>query len=350
MRSKVRKKKGVFWKVFGIAILLVLILLIFFQLDDESDSNNFYAEEIALEDDFNAIDKLHWTHMPLTYSIKDYANCGSSQLKKMVEALNILENKTENVRFVETNQPNPDLIIQCLNIQEMKDSYFREIDRLKNSTKLNCIQRVYDYKKDSISTYTEGILNISEHLFVNASKNYLGTGTVWNICYINRVDINNSNIINYGVVDWADVSSSTLGDARPNMVGNLIINATINLYTQENGWTFCADFPVKEMHELLHVFGYGHSYEPPWDPYYGYTEVEPLRDIMFPNQQCAFQKTIQQKYISCLDNVYSNGRSGFCDENLNFLNGCESGWHPTKDSQYCCPEPNMKIVGGYCEY
>ena len=72
------------------------------------------------------------------------------------------------------------------------------------------------------------------------------------------------------------------------------------------------------MHELLHVFSFGHSYEPPWDPYEGYSDWDYARDIMFPSVHCLYQIEIQDKYVSCLEYIYSNGEVGFCSD-VNFL-------------------------------
>ena len=48
-----------------------------------------------------------------------------------------------------------------------------------------------------------------------------------------------------------------LGTGRINYyLNNMIINATINLYPSSNS---CGYFPLVEIHEILHVFGYGHS-------------------------------------------------------------------------------------------
>ena len=63
---------------------------------------------------------------------------------------------------------------------------------------------------------------------------------------------------------------------------------------------------------------------------------------------------IDEKYISCLKNVYSNGELiGNCI-NINFIDYnydsvCKDGWYPVEGKGLCCPEPNMQIIDGYCE-
>jgi len=354
-KSKKFTKKHPVWTGIIIFLVFVFIINLFSSNNQEQPKENKLIKElkISTEDDFSMTNKLHWDHMPLTYIIKDNANCGDLQINKMLEALEILENKTSYVKFIKSNSSSADLIIQCVDVGAVQESYFEEIERLKKD-KLNCIEKSYNYKKDSISTYTEGILNKSEQLFINASKKkYLDSNTIWVICYINISDISYENIENYGIDDWKDISNTVLGDARQITEGNIITGGKINLYKPENGWSVCTDFPAKEMHELLHILGFGHVEEPYFDPYYGYVDLEPVKDIMFPYSYCTLQKTIQQKYISCLNYIYSNGKIGFCSEEVNFLNSgilCFYGWYPTRDNQDCCPEPNMEFVNGYCRY
>ena len=355
MSEFIKIKKDTIKKIFYFSIFILILIWFFYPTNNSQESfddKNTDVKDNILNEKFSNIDELHWTHMPLTYTIKDNANCGYLQINKMLEAFEILENETSYLEFVESNSSDADLIIQCVDVEEIQNSYFEEIDRLKRD-KLNCIERAYNYKKDSISTYTEGILNKSEQMFINASKEYLNQNTLWTICYINVSDISYENIKSYGIEDWQDISNSVLGDARPIIEGNVIKQGKINLYKPENGWSVCTDFPAKEMHELLHLFGFDHVAEPYWDPYYGYVDWEPAKDIMFPHIYCTYQKEVQQRYLSCLDYIYSEGKVGFCSKDINFISSyaeCPYDWYPTIDNEYCCPEPNMRIVAGYCDY
>jgi len=338
-----KKKHKIPYGIIGAVIIIAFLIWSSWPIKDSNIEEDFFSN----------VSQLHWDHMPLTYSITDHANCGELQINKMLEALEILENETGYIKFVETNETNPDLEIQCLDLSAIRDSYLAEIDRLKNSSKLNCIAKFYDYEKNSISTYEEGILNKSEHLFISAKKQSISPNTIWNICYLNLSDINWENIEDYNAEDWGDISKNVVGDARPNFIGNIITDATINLYAPDEGWVVCSKFPSKEMHELLHVFGFTHSYEPYWDPYYGYSDWSYAEDIMFPYIYCPYQTEIQTKYVSCLKYVYSNGQEGFCSSDLfysheDLFGGCASGWYPVENSDYCCPEPNMTIENGYC--
>lgn len=357
MKTKTIKiNKNVIWWILGIVFLIWL----FWPVDYSNEiqkMEKIKIEEDNFKDSFESINELHWDHMPLTYQLRNNGDCGGLQISKMLEALELLENRTNGyIKFIETNETDLDLIIQCLDVEKIKNSYFEEIERLKNSKKLNYITKTYNPPRNSISTYEEGILNKSEHLFINATK--LNKET-WIIYYLNKSDINQSRIKSYDIDNWKDISGDTLGDARPLIIGNKIVNATINLYKPEFGWTVCTKFPAKEMHELLHVFGFGHSYEPYWDPYEGYSDWSYAKDIMFPYNYCVYQTEIQEKYISCLKYIYSNGEVGYCSE-VNFLSsfdeeeyeyGCDEGWHPVEGIDYCCPEPNMFIdEEGYCDY
>lgn len=94
---------------------------------------------------------------------------------------------------------------------------------------------------------------------------------------------------------------------------NLIKNATLNFYGA--GYVCGTEYPMTEIHEILHTFGFDHNYG--------------LNDIMQPyaeiSRRCKITK-IDEKYIYCLKNIYSNGTIiGNCT-NINFLKLCGEGY------------------------
>jgi len=342
---------------FSILFLVLSIIWVFSSDDANLEQDDFTSSrnnQIIEETQQKEINLPHWDHMPLTYTITDNADCEGLQINKMIEAFSILENRTSYIKFSQINGPDADISVRCIDVGEIKKDFQEEIERLKKE-KLNCRELYYNYEKDSISTFEEGVLNSSEEIFVNASKHYIRDPkrTVWKVCYINISDVSSENIQNYGIEDWRDISRNILGDARPEIEEGIITKGQINLYKPKFGWSVCTDFPVKEVHELLHLFAFDHVEEPEWNPLIGYVDTEPTRDILFPYSDCTVQKTIQEKYTSCLDYIYSGGKVGSCSDEVNFLyseNGCPYGYFPTLNNDFCCPEEGMISSEGYCSY
>lgn len=145
------------------------------------------------------------------------------------------------------------------------------------------------------------------------------------------------------------VFARTKADARFTEVDesrNLIVKGEINFYGQ--GFVCNTGYPALEVHEILHLFDIPHN---------------PLVDsIMSPytsesSSTCEITE-IDDEYISCLRWIYSNGEiEGSCDfpnvikeADEEYEPVCELGWYPVNGTDYCCPEPGMVIVEGYCQY
>jgi len=125
---------------------------------------------------------------------------------------------------------------------------------------------------------------------------------------------------------------------------NLIIKGEINIYGQ--GSVCNTGYPALEVHEVLHLFDIPHN---------------PLiRSIMHPysaesSSRCKIIE-IDEEYISCLRYIYSNGKfNGSCsfpnyihEDSPDFIYECDEGWYEVEGTDFCCPEPNMEIVDGYC--
>ncbi|MFH1801400.1 MAG: matrixin family metalloprotease [archaeon] len=137
----------------------------------------------------------------------------------------------------------------------------------------------------------------------------------------------------------ADALISEVDDSR-----NLILRGELNFYGQ--GFVCNTGYPALEVHEILHLFDIPHN---------------PLtKSIMSPytaesSSRCEITE-IDSEYISCLRYIYSNGEiEGNCDfpnviheKEPEYV--CDEGWYPVAGTDYCCPEPNMRIVDDYCEY
>ena len=97
-------------------ILLITIFLIYF-----FSSLSGYA--IIEEDLFSNIKSLHWTHMPLTYSVDKTCENNINSIKK---AFLILENSADNsIQFKEIEN-NADIILTC---PELENCYEKKEER-----------------------------------------------------------------------------------------------------------------------------------------------------------------------------------------------------------------------------
>jgi hypothetical protein len=317
-------------------LCILLIFIVLYNLDYKFSNNNSdnNLEDNIEKDSFSNMDELHWAHMPLTYNITNKEDCEDYELKNILDSFEIIENSTSGiVNFIEAEN-NPDIVLRCINVEkELKKA---EICKLV----------IFDYKKSNFSAYEEGGINMSSQLFRSTTVIEQGDNkTIYNVCYVNQDDLPFH-------ATYDSIQGTLLGEALPNYEGNKIINATLWIYHRDSR---CAFFPVTEVHELLHDFGFGHSYEPFFDPLYGYADKDAiyLMDIMFPYLSCSLQKEIQDKYISCLKYIYSNGQFyGSCSD-VNFLGmeySCKDGWHVVEGTNFCCPEPGMRIIEGYCSY
>ncbi len=345
--KKISKKKDTFW----IILIFAIILGVYFSEDitswlDSKESNNMSNGD--LEDTFQNINEFHWRHMPITYQRINYGGCDGVQFDKMADAFNIIQELTEGiVNFVEVEQ-DPDIKIVCLDrvkLREELKEVAKDIQVCKNVT--------FDYRKNFLKHYDEDGLDKNIHIIINTELLKISDNeTIYNVCY---GDVNDLDSLGSSFLKDISFDLNTLGHAQPIVSGNVITGAKIYFFKTGQGWSSCI-FPAKEIHEILHIFGFGHSYEPYWDPQWGYTDWSYASDIMFPHLYCDRQKELDEKYVSCLKKIYSG--IGDC-LGVNFLewdeNGslipegiCANGWYPVEGTDYCCPEPDMEIVDGYC--
>ena len=348
-------KKSLGWTIIG-TIVGIVIVSSFFIPDETPPSNLPEDYSIKIQDQFNDVKELHFTHMPITYKIENQNNfCNNIQINHFIKGLKLIENITNGtVRFVATdNDSDIDIICVAPTIELQNFSNYTNTLASQGGA-LICKNFSFDYKVTSINWYLSGILNRSleeyqSQKLISKTENK----TVYEVCYLNR-----SNPIVYQSEDYEGlINSGVLGEGGiVNLSGKKIIKGVIVLYQEDGGFSRCS-FPAKEIHELFHVFGFSHTSEPYFDPYYGYVtkgkeDVELLKDLMRPHLDCSQITEVNIKYISCLKRIYSNYDllNESC-EDVAFLEVdviCSPGWFSVDRTGFCCPESDMKIVNGYC--
>lgn len=265
MNKKLKELKGqiiVFLFILTVGLALIFLLNnknIFEKQKDKIIEEK--PEEIEIPDQFVNIEEIHFTHMPITYSIdmgKDnyieydaigrpytvYTVAKEKKLGDIKKAFEIIENSTDElVKFKEVN------------LSEESDI------------------RIFGINPPEFDV----ILNISK------------------------------NVTADGVLGVAMLGNDT----------NLIINSSVyfqptRLYIDQANWNYgrCVDaegkvFPHTEIHEILHAMGFGHR-------------IDYIYRVMFPIKLNSCQvKEIDKETISCLKRIYSNGEiEGDCT-NLN---------------------------------
>lgn len=244
-------------------------------------------------DQFNNIEEMHWTHMPITFTLNKTA-CGELSTDALLLGFKILENVTENlIQFREVKKTdNPDIEVLCIirdrkRIKEIND----EITRQESKYTL-CKQIMVT---GGFNIYSE-FLNKSTQKLINFSKikGYDNGTNFYNLCHIDRKYI--ESLINELDIIYKD--PSILGEAVTTSVSNLILSGKLYIFEAESGWISCTNFPVKEIHEILHTFGFGHR---PWN----YTIFS---NVMSPYVKCSFQKYLDVDILSCLKKIYSNNK------------------------------------------
>lgn len=303
-----------------------LVVFYIFMFSGGEKTDRLISEEIgsigqndlSTSDEFYNVQELHFDHMPITYQIKNNAAyCNQIQLNHMALGINIVENLSAGmVRFKEVSN-NADISIECISplIQEQK------IETLKQEATV-CKNIYFNYSVTSINWYVSGILNRDNQQFISSrtlerDKNH----TIYELCYAN---ISENTALGQEIEKSSVIipNSEVMGDATPEINGQIIFGGKINLYQEGEGFSRCS-FPAKEIHELFHIFGFDHTPEPYFDPYDGFivnnaSDVALLRDIMRPHLDCSQLKEINSKYLSCLKKIYSN--NNLVNESCNGVN------------------------------
>lgn len=151
---------------------------------------------------------------------------------------------------------------------------------------------------------------------------------------INKGNYDEANIkINFPPMD----NLRTIGEATPILDGNgNIKGGEITIINIEREG--CEDYPATEIHEILHVFGFGHNKKTIMQEYA--EGCKPLTSEW------------SVEYVEHLKFIYSNGERGIEHPEipyLEFYSFCEEGTYPsTNDPESCCPEPDMWTDKYYC--
>ena len=346
----------------------VFIILVWFIVSPVSDNE---TKEEGLdyenpEDNFSNVQQIHWGSMPLKYKITNPEKC-DLPLKNLELSFEIIENSTDGIVSFQEVEGESDIEVVCVNRDDF-DRMFEDFDNCKKELK-ECANHSYDYERFSFNAYEEGVLDKTKEVAVSVRNIFSSsTKTTYEVCSVSLETSDqcyDSNVENQEVFERLFGDELTIGEAEPLAQGNILVDGTIYLYDNDDRWKSCIHFPVREMHELLHLFGFEHVQEVERYGYYGELNLETqealerYHDIMYPEYRCANWNKLNEEYVSCLKYIYSNGSSGEpCESQVKFLEfdetghlkpKCEEGWHPVEGSEYCCPEPNMYIDSeGFC--
>jgi hypothetical protein len=310
-------RSGVVMFLIAVVILIGLVVLVLFGFYGKNKSEIFgneseigeevmeeveefvneSEENVTGDDDFPDAEEIHWGHMPLTYKVNDKEKCEGISLEKMESAMKILEDKTENVvEFNEVDSDEVDLEINCVSGKEIFEGF--------GNNSATCEDFSFDYIKNQLDPVRENLIDVEDYLvnYSQSNSNVSADETVYEVCYIdssNAVSANNYN---------------GLKESEPVIEDEIVLKHEINIFVSGEGWNPCANFPAREMHELLHGFGFAHSPETLWEPAYGWVEydLDLLKDVMFPERYCVYQKVLDDKYPSCLKRIYTGDEEENC--------------------------------------
>ena len=264
--------------------------------ENETTENETEGNETIAGDDFPNAEEIHWSHMPLTYKINNKKNCEGTPLGKMEDALKSLELATNGViKFDEVEEEDVDVEINCISGLDILNGF--------GNNSITCKEFSFDYVKKYIDPYRESLIDWEDYL-INMTKtdsNVSADDTVYEVCYIDSSSSTSEN--NY----------DGLRESELVIEGEIIKSHKISIFESGEGWNSCAKFPAREMHELLHGFGFKHSDEPKFDPYYGWPpqDLKMLGDVMFATRFCVYQTKLDDKYPSCLKRIFTG--EGSCE-------------------------------------
>jgi len=194
-------------------ILLVLALLILGCTTQEIAEKPIIPEEkpepvvkVVAEDGdmFKNNEGLHWGHMPISYSIVNENECGSYESRKIERAFNLIEEETnKTVRFAKVNE-NADVDVSCSFIE---GCYEKKVDVRSEEGIV--------YRYETICAHNRGIAQIN---------------------VVKGKQIMRASIEMIGLAGFSETSGEGMSGFFVGTCGHI----------------------TTELHEILHVFGYGH--------------------------------------------------------------------------------------------
>ena len=251
-----RNKKIIF------ASAIILIFLIFFLVYLIKETSYPLSGEVFIENiSFNTedqltnnqyLEKLHWTHMPITYKIVNKKECGKYEERMIWRGFNEIQDATGGVVAFEEVNDSADIDVSCSFIE---DCYEHHID----------IEDVSEYyywktKYETICAYDKGYSQITEY---EGNK-------------ILKAEIEIIGLAGFAETDNKGMSGFSIGDCG---------------------------YPDTEIHEILHTFGYEHS-DNPYSIMYPSSESVGYK-IRY-NDECEYSiKSIDKEIIDDLIKTYS---------------------------------------------
>jgi len=258
-------------------------------------------------DSYAEIEVLHWPQTPIYYKIIDWGGCEPEALDRMENALQIIEQETDNnVLFQENDDVTTGITINCINKEMVIENHLQDV---------TCKLFSFDYRKVKINPYEDELIDRESQLLINISNVLISNEeTIWEICYLD------SEVLGFSLREI------TSPETRPLIVNGVILNASINLFKSqgpgeaEPNWNSCSPFPATEMHHLLHAFGFAHANQVLFSdpPFYENVPDHAWKDNLAPVLNCNKQKSLQNKYSRCLSHIYSDSESGKCNA-VNFF-------------------------------
>ncbi len=258
----------------------------------QNSSSNSTIQNLTISDKYINVTQLHWNHMPLTYKILNESLCTGIPIDELNNAMKLIESSSNNtIKFVKNNI-SADITISCY-----------DLDDVLNKSTVICKNFSVEWKKNAFNAKKENYIPNSSFVLSETQIVRNDTLTTYQACYVD------SNLAN-GALDESKIITE----------GNIITNATMNIYVFGDDYTRCSDFPNKEVHQLLHTLGLDHSEEPRFHNVFGWGVINFRyeEDVMFQYFSCIHQKDIQLKYDECLQYIYTNGLQGQCAK-VNFI-------------------------------
>ncbi|MFH1802798.1 MAG: hypothetical protein ABH864_05125 [archaeon] len=270
-------------------------------LVDQTLGNGTVGNETNVTFSFGGVEELHWGHRDLTYRfVNNVSECEGAPIVKMGEAFNIIsEASGGNINFTEVSgNESEDINVTCVNRLEL-------LEELEDYEV--CEDVSLDYRSVQFSGYevlTDGKYVTSLTLIMRND-----TSNVYRLCYVTVASASVS-------FDW-----DLLLEAKPKVVGGVIVSAKKTIYTTDSEYPYCIGFPAKEVHDVMHLLGVGHSETPVFHDHYGWysKDLRYFKDTMFPYPYCTYITELNPNYADCLKYIYSGGVEGEGCVAVNFI-------------------------------
>lgn len=300
----------------GVISFWVLMIIFGILSNDSSDDfgneidllgeNLITGEAISpINDNLPEISEPHWSSLPIKYFIRNEKECGKYESNRIIRAFNEISNSTNKTLYFEkiNNSEEADIELFCSFIE---DCYEFKVDREGN----------WRTETETICAYDKGVAQIT--------------------------DFEGSRIIKAEIelIGLAGFSETKLKGMSGFYVGT------------------CGGINT-EIHEILHVLGFGHSTNENniMYPYQMETQAYKIKDDSCKNIDIGLDK----EYSSCLKYIYSYGERGTClgveelgigeEWDVSETASCQEGYYEaTNEPDSCCPDSDMWVDGDYCYY